>query len=686
MSGKGKTKADSKRSKKQARRRAETLREKIGYHDYRYYVKDDPVISDSKYDDLKQELLEIEQQYPDLVTPDSPTQRVGGEPQEELGTVRHESPMLSLQAIQEKEDFQHFWHTCQEELDRKRLSVVGEPKFDGLSIELVYDQGVLKSASTRGDGETGEDVTANVKTIREVLLRLRENEHPIPRHLVARGEVYMSKKAFAKFNREQENEGKKTFANPRNAAAGSLRQLAPKVTAKRALQIFFWEMAPSSSGRPESHWQCLQRMRALGLKVNPEVQRFGCEKEAIDWYEEIREKREKLSYEIDGCVFKVNDLAAHEKMGTRAANPRWAVAWKFPSQRKTTRIEAIEAQVGRTGALTPVATLQPVRIGGVEVTHVSLHNQDEVDRKDIRVGDTVLVERAGDVIPHVVRVIKDRRTGKEKKYRLPRKCPVCGGNVIRPEGEAIARCANASCPAQLEQRVTHFASKEALDIDGLGEKLVHQLVEAELVSDVADLFRLKTDDLVPLERVGKRSAENLVGNIEKSRKKVTLARLIYGLGIPHVGRALAGQLASEFGSMDQLAQAGKERLKQTEGLGRKIASAIAQWFEDEENRKLIKELKKQGLSPRLRKRGSRLKGKTFVITGSLDSMSREEAQEAVRSHGGRAASSVSGKTDYLVVGQNPGSRKQEDAEKEDVEHIDEKTFLKLIGAREDRDS
>jgi len=685
MSGKEK-KGGSARSKKQARQRAKALREKIAYHDYRYYVKDDPVISDAEYDDLKEELIEIEQNYPDLVTRDSPTQRVGGEPREELGSVRHESPMLSLQAIQEEEDFERFCETCRKDLGRKRLSLVGEPKFDGLSVELVYEQGTLKSASTRGDGETGEDVTANVKTIREVLLRLRENEHPIPRHLVVRGEVYMSKKAFAKFNRGQENQGKKAFANPRNAAAGSLRQLDPKVTAKRPLQIFFWEMAPSSSNRPGSHWQCLQRMRALGLKLNPEVQRFGSEKEAMDWYEEIREKREKLPYEIDGCVFKVNDLAAHQKMGTRAANPRWAVAWKFPSRRKTTQIEAIEAQVGRTGALTPVATLEPVHIGGVEVTHVSLHNQDEVDRKDIRVGDTVLVERAGDVIPHIVRVIKDKRTGKEKKYRLPRKCPVCGGNVIRPEGEAIARCANASCPAQLEQRVTHFASKEALDIEGLGEKLVRQLVEEGLVSNLADLFELEKNDLVQLERVGDKSADNLVRNIQDSRKKVTLARLIYGLGIPHVGRALAGRLASEFGSVDQLAQAGEERLKQMEGLGRKIASAIVQWFEDKENRKLIKELRKQGFSPRLRKRGSRLKGKTFVITGTLDSMSREEAQEAVRSRGGTAASSVSSNTDYLVVGENPGSRKQEDAEKEDVEHIDEKTFLKLIGAREDGDS
>ncbi|MDY7107925.1 MAG: NAD-dependent DNA ligase LigA [Planctomycetota bacterium] len=667
-------------TKKEAKKRAEALRDELEYHNHRYYILDDPEISDAEYDRLKADLEAIEEKYPDLVTPDSPTRRVGAPPKEELGTIRHETRMLSLRAVQEEDDFRHFWQTCLDELNAKRLSVAAEPKYDGLSVEFVYDNGRLETASTRGDGETGEDVTANVRTIHEVPLRLRESkDHATPRHLVVRGEVYMPKKEFAAFNRRQEKEGKKTFANPRNAAAGSLRQLDSKITARRPLRVFFYEIAPSSSNRPDTQTQCLEMMKALGLKTNPETERIESADKAVEWYRKMSDRRDKLPYEIDGCVFKVNRLDDHEKLGTRAANPRWAIAWKFPPRRETTKIKRIEAQVGRTGALTPVAILEPVRIGGVEVSHVSLHNQDEIERKDIRIGDHVHVERAGDVIPHVVRVVEQKRSGHEKKYRLPKKCPVCGGEVVRPEGEAVARCNNASCPARLKESIRHFGSRQALDIDGLGEKLVAQLVDNGLVEDLADLFELSVDDLTQLDRMGEKSAQSLVEAIGKSKEKVTLPRLIYGLGIPHVGRALAGDLAATFESLDELIDADDDDLMQLEGMGRTVASAIVQWRDNRRNRKLIRRLRERGVDPKQKRRGSRLKGKTLVVTGTLDSMTRDEAQEAIRAQRGRATSGVSENTDWLVVGDNPGRTKMRDAEKHDVETIDEKRFRELIG-------
>jgi DNA ligase (NAD+) len=666
-------------SKSQAEERAEDLRDKLEYHNYRYYVLDDPQVSDAEYDELKAELEAIEGRFPDLVTPDSPTQRVGAQPREELGTLEHESPMLSLQSITDEEAFRRFYQNCLKALDKERISLVAEPKYDGLSVELVYENGSLATASTRGDGQTGEEVTANVKTIHEVPLRLQTNSHSVPAHLVVRGEVYMEKGEFEEFNRRQEEQGKKTFANPRNGAAGSLRQLDSNITAERPLRVFFWEIAPSSSSRPDSQWQCLELMKALGLKTNPRAERFESVDKAVAWYNTLAEERDDLPYEIDGCVFKVNSLADHETLGTRAANPRWAVAWKFESRRKTATIQRIQAYVGRTGALTPVAVLEPVNIGGVQVTHASLHNQDEIDRKDIRVGDTVLVERAGDVIPHVLEVIKSKRTGDEKKYHLPDTCPACGGEVAKPEGEAVTRCTNTSCPAQLKQSITHFGSKQALDIDGLGEKIVDQLVEKDLVEDLADLFDLTVDELAGLERMAEKSAQNLVNAIEEAKERLTLPRFIYGLGIRHVGRAVANDLASAFGSIDELAQADEERLLGLEGIAETMASAITQWFHNEKNQKLLEKLKAHGINPKAETKSDRLDGLTIVVTGALESMSRDEAQEAIRKQGGRAASSVSGNTDYLVVGADPGSSKTSAAEKHGVETIDEEKFLELLG-------
>ena len=667
-------------TRKEARKRAEELRDEIEHHNYRYYVLDDPEISDAEYDELKDELLAIEDRFPDLVTPDSPTQKVGAEPRDELGTVEHETPMLSLQSIQEEEEFRHFWSNCLEGLDIRRMKVAGEPKYDGLSVEMVYDDGELVRASTRGDGETGEDVTDNVRTMDEVLLRLQPGDDTsVPRHLVVRAEVYMTKEEFQEFNRKQEEEGNKTFANPRNAAAGSLRQLDSKITAARPLRIFFWEIAPSSSSRPSSQWKCLELMGSLGLKTNPEAKRFGSPDDAVDWFQEMTERREDLPYEIDGCVFKVDKLEHHDTLGTRAANPRWAVAWKFQPRRKTTRIQEIEAQVGRTGALTPVAILEPVTIGGVEVSHASLHNQDEIDRKDIRVGDKVVAERAGDVIPHVVEVVTDARTGDEEEYQLPDTCPVCGGDVSRPEGEAVARCTNAACPAQVKEGIRHFGSQEALDVDGLGEKVVDQLVDRGMVEDFADLFDLTVDQVKELDRMAEKSAHNLVTALQNAKEEATLARVIYGLGIPHVGRSVAGDLALEFGSLQALAQASQDDLEAMEDMGETMASAIRQWFDNQDNQRLLERLRDRGLDPREEERGDRLDSLTLVLTGSLESFTRDEAQDAIRRQGGHPTSSVSSNTDYLVVGSEPGDTKLEDAREHDVETLDEEEFLELLG-------
>jgi len=671
-------------TKPEARKRADVLRRRIEQHNYRYYVLDDPQVSDAEYDELLAELRAIEEAHPDLVTADSPTQRVGGEPREGFATIRHETPMRSLLSVAGEEEMQRFVETCRKELGRPGApGLVAEPKYDGVSVELVYEKGLLESASTRGDGTTGEDITANVRTIAEVPLRLREEEAKPPAHFVVRGEVYMEKKEFAEFNRRQEEAGRKTFANPRNAAAGSLRQLDPKITAERPLRIFFWEITPASGARPETQWECLEAMRALGLKTCPESARLGSADEAVRWHHDLENRRDALAYEIDGCVFKVDRLADHERLGVRAANPRWAVAYKFAPRQKTTRIVAINAQVGRTGAITPVALLEPVEIGGVTVTHVSLHNQDEIDRKDIRVGDTVLVERAGDVIPHVVHTIADKRSRGTKAYHLPRKCPVCGEAVVKPEGEAITRCANASCPAQLKEHVKHFGSKQALNIDGLGDKVVDQLVDGGLVRDVADLYDLGAGELADLERMAEKSAANLVEAIVGS-KEASLPRVIFGLGIRHVGRALAETLAAAFGSLDALAKADAERLLEVEDVGPEVAASLVEWFGSAANRALVEKLRRHGINPKMKKAasgGGRLAGKTIVVTGELATMTRDEAQEAIRREGGKAVGSVSKNTDYLVAGANPGSTKMRAAEKHGTPILDEEAFRRLLGKR-----
>ena len=667
-------------TKSDAARRAEELRRGIEQHNYRYYVLDSPLVSDAEYDEFVLELRAIEAKWPDLVTPESPTQRVAGQPREGFATVRHEVPMRSLLSIFQEEEMRRFYETCQEELGEKSVPLVGEPKYDGVSIEIVYDGGRLVTAATRGDGATGEDVTANVRTIAEVPLRLRKPDLPVPEHLVVRGEVLMFKDEFAKLNREAEEEGGKIFANPRNASAGSLRQLDPRKTAGRPLRMFLWEISSSSSSRPPTQWECLELMKSLGLRTCPESRRLHSMEEAIQWHHDLEARRDTLPYEIDGAVFKVDRLADHERLGVRAANPRWAIAYKFTPRQKTTKVVEIIASVGRTGAVTPVATLEPMEIGGVTVTHVSLHNQDEIDRKDIRVGDTVLVERAGDVIPHVVQVITENRTGHEKKYRLPAKCPACGSEVVKPEGEAIARCTNNSCPAQVKESLKHWGSKQAVDIDGLGDKIVDQLVARDLVRDVADLYDLAAGQMADLERMGEKSAANLIGQIAGS-KQATLPRVIHGLGIRHVGRALADTLAGEFGSLEALAGAEEARLLEAPDVGPEVAASILAWMASKENRRLLEKLRRHGIDPKVAavRAGGPLAGKTLVITGELAAMGRDEAEELVRSLGGKAASSVSKATDFLVVGEKPGGTKMRAAEKLGTKVLGEAEFLKLIG-------
>ena len=665
-------------TKNEAKQRVEELREQLEYHNYRYYVLADPEITDAEYDRLKKELEGLEAWYPDLKTSDSPTQRVGAEPVESFGLVRHDPPMLSLQAINETEEFKRFYKTCCKELGVQQVTLVGEPKYDGLSVEVIYRHGKYVQASTRGNGETGEDITRNVRTINEVPLRLLAPDEKVPDYLVVRGEVYMQKDEFEELNRLYEQQGRKTFANPRNAAAGSLRQLDPRITEERPLRVFFWGVAPSSDDYPDTHWECLQLLEKLGFKKNPLSQRLTSESEAVDWYEKIKQQRDELPYEIDGCVFKVDSIASQNLMGMRAANPRWALAWKFPPRRKAAKIKEINAQVGRTGALTPVAVLEPVNIGGVTVTNASLHNQDEVDRKDIRVGDIAVVERAGDVIPHVAYVQKEKRDGSEQPYQLPVSCPVCGAQVVRPQGEAIARCVNTSCPAKIKQAIEHFASKNAMDIDGLGEKLVDQLVENKLVEKVTDLYRLTVEQLQALERMGRKSSENLVSEINKSQQTATLPRVIYALGIPHVGRASADDLAVALGSLDNLLEADFDSLQKLDGVGDIVARAICDWADNEENQRTVRELQELGINPKSESRGQELAGFSVVITGTLNRMTRQEAVEAVRERGGKVTGSVSSSTDYVIFGENPGRGKTGKAEELGTKMLDEDGFLALI--------
>jgi DNA ligase (NAD+) len=671
-------------TRKPTRAEVEALRREIDHHSHRYYILDDPEIPDAEYDALLRRLEKIEAEWPEYRTPDSPTQRVGAPPTDAFKVVTRRVPMLSLDNAMNEEEMREWRERLVRAVgDAGARGYVCEPKMDGVAVELVYQDGALVQASTRGDGVNGEDVTLNARTIRAVPLRLRRDggkRDPKPPSLLSvRGEVFMRIADFEAINRKQADSGEKLYANPRNTAAGSLKQLDPRVTAARPLRFFAYGAAHIGSTGVDSQWTLLQTLRVWGLPVNPLSERCETIEDVMAYYARVAAQREKLPYEIDGVVVKANDFAVQVEAGVRSRSPRWAVAWKFPPQEARTRVRAIAVYVGRTGALTPVAHVEPVRVGGVTVSNVTLHNEDEVLRKDVRVGDWVIVRRAGDVIPELVSTIVDLRKGHPVRFRMPATCPVCGTRVERVEGEAVTRCPNLTCPAQIRGRLIHFASRGAMDIEGLGEKLVDQLVSAGLVKDPADIYHLSAGKLAELERMAEKSAQNVIDAIEHS-KRTTLARFIYALGIRNVGETVADLLAAHVDSIDALLEADEKTLAQIHGVGDVIAAAIHAWTSVPANRKVVHRLMDAGVSfaraPRATSR--EFTGKTFVFTGTLSRFTREEAEAEVKKRGGKAASSVSKQTSYVVAGEKAGS-KLEKAQKLGVSVIDEDEFLKMIG-------
>ena len=659
--------------------RIQKLRDEINYHNYRYYVLDSPVISDEDYDALVNELKALEEKYPETITPDSPTQRVGAPPSEKFRTVPHHVPMLSLDDAFSPEEVREFDARIKKFLDSEEdIEYTLEPKMDGLAVELVYEKGIFTLGSTRGDGFNGEDVTNNLRTIPSIPLKLLSRNEPVPELLEARGEVYMEKRAFEKLNQQRNKQGLPPFANPRNAAAGSLRQLDPKVTASRPLQIFLYGVGRITGRSFNTQWELLHTFKNWGLRVNPLIKKVTGIEKAISYHQRLAELRPSLDYEIDGMVIKVNDLSLQEKLGAKAKSPRWALAYKFEAAQSITRIKDIILSVGRTGAVTPVAVMEPVKVGGVTVSRATLHNEDEIRRRDIRIGDWVIVRRAGDVIPEVVRPLKERRTGREKPFVMPQYCPVCGSRLVRKEGEAIWRCPNPDCFPRLAKRIAHFVSKGAMDIEGLGPKVVEQLITAGIIRDIPDLYSIKKEDLLSLEGFAEKSAENLLAALENS-KHTTLARFLFAIGIRHVGEVTAQVLAEHFKSLDRLMNASRQDLEAIEGIGPEVAASIAQWFSDEKNRTLIKRLMEAGIVIEGQKEEELpLKGKSFVFTGSLSRFKREEAKKLVTALGGQVQSTVGKRTDFVVVGENPGS-KLEKARKLGVKTITEEEFLELTG-------
>ena len=661
--------------------RVERLRAQINHHNHLYYVLDNPEVSDAEYDRLFDQLSALEKRYPELVTPDSPTQRVGASPLEAFKAVRHSLPMLSLNKATTEAEFLDFHRRVLElsQISQDRISYTVEPKFDGLAVELVYNKGIFSLGSTRGDGFRGEDVTLNLKTIKSIPLRLMGK--PNPELIEVRGEVIINKEDFARLNREREKTGEALFANPRNAAAGSVRQLDSKVTNARPLNMFAY-----GTGRVEgigltTHWQSLQYLKQLGFKISEYAELCESVDQVKEYYTRILNLRNDLPYEIDGIVIKVDEFSLQEKLGELSRSPRWAVAWKFPPQQEHTRIRDIIVNVGRTGALTPVALLEPVRVGGVEVSRATLHNDDEIRKKDVRIGDEVVIQRAGDVIPEVVKVVESKRTGQEKPFIMPDTCPVCGSRVERPQGEAIHRCTGIACPAQLKENLAYFASKGAMAIDGLGYKLLDQMVDKHIIQDQADLYFLKKEDLI-LKMVGVKDklAENLLNAIYKSRNP-SLASLIFALGIRNVGYHLAGVLAKNFKSIDNLATQSAEELTRIHEIGPIVAESIYNFFHNPKNLIVLEKLERGGVVFPVEKSEEKetpLTGKSFVLTGGLDSFSRDQARRIIEDMGGRVASSVSKNTDFVIAGKDPGS-KYDEAMRLQIETLSEDAFKKMVG-------
>jgi len=661
----------------ETKKEIENLKEAIEYHNYLYYIKNAPEIDDSDYDELFRRLQKLEEAFPELQSPDSPTRRVGAPPVDELKKVEHSSPMLSLNsALEEKEarDFDRFIH--QNVIVPENVSYVLEPKLDGLSIEVVYQGGRFVYGATRGDGRFGEDISENLKTVKTVPLRLQKDEN-LPSFLAVRGEALMLKSGFMKMNRERIERGGEPFSNPRNAAAGTLRQLDSRKVAGMPLDVYFYDILRCEGYEPVSHWEVLKKFPEWGLKINPYIKKCSTFEEIKKYRNDLLEKRDELEYEIDGIVIKLDNLEQRRNLGTRERSPRWALAWKFPPKKEVTILRDIIVQVGRTGMLTPVALLEPVNVGGVTVSRATLHNADEVKKKDVRVGDRVRVMRAGDVIPEVVEKIPEEGKKREKEFSMPERCPVCGTKVVR-EGAYYFCPAGLSCPAQLHGHIVHYASRDAMDIETLGDKVAKQLVERGMVKDLADLYYLKPEDLLKLEGFAEKSAYKLYESIQKT-KNPPLDRFLYALGIRHVGQHVARVLAIEFGSLEALKKASLEDLVSIHEIGTEIAQSVYGFFNLERNLIIVERLIKAGLKvQKVEKPGKlSLEGKIFVFTGELQKYKREEAMELVENLGGRATSSVSSKTDFLVCGRNPGS-KLDQAKKLKVKIIDESEFEKIV--------
>ena len=665
------------------KKEAEKLREDIRHHEYLYYVVDGPEISDAAFDQLMNRLKEMEAAHPDLITPDSPTVRVGGTPREGFQTVRHARAMLSLDNAFSYDALRDWDRRVRQGSGHEDIEYIAEHKFDGLSISLQYQDSVLVRGVTRGDGTTGEDVTPNVKTIRSIPLSvdaavLKKSKLGVT--FEVRGEILMTRKAFEAMNRQQEQTGGKIFVNPRNAAAGAVRVLDPSITASRNLDFFAYYLFVDGRVPYAKHSDSLETLKQLRFRASSDWKLCSGIEKVIEYCTDWDEKREKLPYEIDGVVIKVNSTGLQSELGFTSKAPRWAIAYKYPARQETTVVNDIIVQVGRTGTLTPVAVLQPVQVGGVTVSRSTLHNMDEIERLDLHIGDTVLVERAGEVIPHVLKVVKD---GKDRKpFRMPKNCPVCGSTIHRAEGEVAYRCVNAACPAKLKESLQHFAGRHAMNIDGLGEKIVDQLVEQKLVKDVADLYALKVEKVAGLERMAQKSAQNLVQEVQSSKKN-PLSRLIFALGMRFVGERTGQLLAEHFSTLEELEAAKQEELEQVPEVGPKVAESIVEFFSEAANRKLVKKLRDAGLRPTAEKRevkSQKLAGKSFVFTGGLANRSREDAGELVQQHGGKVSGSVSKKTDYVVVGADPGS-KYDKAKELGVTVLTEGEFEKLLGIK-----
>lgn len=667
-------------SDKNIQQRLDALRDEINGHNYLYYVLDSPEVPDSEYDRLLRELNEIEKQHPELISSDSPTQRVGATPLDSFSEVQHEVPMLSLGNAFSDQDMEDFDRRIREGVESENIEYAAEPKLDGLAISLLYEKGILIRAATRGDGRTGEDVTLNIRTIEAIPLKLRGKDYPSL--IEVRGEVVMPKAGFDKLNRQQLEKGEKPFVNPRNAAAGSLRQLDPKITATRPLSFYSYGVGLiDGMSLPPKHSKIMAMLKSWGLRINPESKVVKGTKGCLTYYETLAEKRNDLPDEIDGIVYKVDDIEQQSIMGFVSRAPRWAIARKFPAQEEMTKLLAIDIQVGRTGALTPVARLEPVFVGGVTVSNATLHNQDEIDRLDVRVGDSVIVRRAGDVIPQIVSVIKSKREGKPRRFYLPATCPVCDSETARFEDEAVTFCTGGLyCEAQRKEAIKHFASRRAMNVDGLGDKLVEQLVDEGLIHTIADLYHLDVERLVKLERMAEKSAKNLVASLEKS-KSTTLARFVFALGIHSIGETTAQTLANHFSTLENIMKADEEMLLAVPDVGPIVAENVMTFFKQAHNLEVVEQLISVGINwPKIKKKSADqqpLAGKTFVVTGTLETMGRNDAKVALQELGAKVSGSVSKKTDYVVVGENPGSKATK-AEELGITILDEKAFADLL--------